>query len=70
MPEKRDLPLAIHPRKEEAVITKHTTSIYIGTNFERLIRNAGKTTVIFTGIATELGVESSARDALKTFIRV
>jgi nicotinamidase-related amidase len=29
-----------------------------------MIRNAGITTIIFTGIATELGVESSARDAL------
>jgi nicotinamidase-related amidase len=29
-----------------------------------MIRNAGITIVIFTGIATELVVESSARDAL------
>ena len=29
-----------------------------------MVRNAGITTIIFTGIATELGVESSARDAL------
>jgi nicotinamidase-related amidase len=29
-----------------------------------MVRNAGIATMIFTGIATELGVESSARDAL------
>src|SRR4051794_15165471 len=64
MPEKRDLSLAINTKEEEMVITKHTTSIFIGTDFERMIRNAGVTTVVFTGIATELGIESSARDAL------
>ena len=46
------------------MITKHTASIFIGTDFERMVRNAGITTIVFTGIATELGVESSARDAL------
>jgi len=65
MPEKRDLSLAINTKEEEEmVITKHTASIFIGTDFERMIRNAGVTTVVFTGIATEMGVESSARDAL------
>ena len=63
-PEKRDLSLAIEKAEEEILITKHTASIFIGTDFERMIRNAGITTVIFTGIATEFGVESSARDAL------
>jgi len=64
MPEKRDLTLAINTKEEEMVITKHTASIFIGTDFERMIRNAGITTIIFSGIATELGIESSARDAL------
>ena len=64
MPEKRDLTLAINTKEEEMVITKHTSSIFIGTDFERMIRNAGITTIIFSGIATELGIESSARDAL------
>ena len=66
MPEKRDLSLAIYTKEEEEemVITKHTASIFIGTDFERMIRNAGVTTVVFTGIATEMGVESSVRDAL------
>jgi len=63
-PEKRDLSLAIETWEEEIVITKHTASIFIGTDFERMIRNAGITTIVFTGIATEIGIESSARDAL------
>jgi nicotinamidase-related amidase len=29
----------------------------------RMLRNAGIITIVFTGIATEFGVESSARDA-------
>jgi nicotinamidase-related amidase len=62
--EKRDLSLAVNREEDEILITKHTMSIFIGTDFERMIRNAGITTIVFTGIATELGVESSARDAL------
>jgi nicotinamidase-related amidase len=45
------------------VINKHTGSIFIDTGFERMLRDAGIITVVFTGIATEGGVESSARDA-------
>jgi nicotinamidase-related amidase len=42
MPEKRDLSLAINTKEEEEmVITKHTASIFIGTDFERMIRCRG-----------------------------
>ena len=61
MPE--DMDFAIKPKYDEVVINKHTSSIFIDTGFERMIRNAGIVTVVFTGIATECGVESSARDA-------
>jgi nicotinamidase-related amidase len=64
MPEKRDLSLSINSEENEILITKHTMSIFIGTDFERMVRNAGITTIVFTGMSTELGVESSARDAL------
>lgn len=57
------LDLAITPEDNDTVIPKHTASIFIGTHFEYLMRNAGITTLIFAGIATEIGVESSARDA-------
>ncbi|WP_048816698.1 isochorismatase family cysteine hydrolase [Caldisphaera lagunensis] len=55
--------LAVKPEKNEIVINKNTASIFVGTNFELMVRNAGITTLVFTGIATEIGVESSARDA-------
>lgn len=56
--------LTIKPDQNEIVIDKHTASIFIDTGFERMIRNAGIVTIVFTGIATEFGVESSAREAL------
>ena len=44
-------------------INKHTTSIFIDTGFGHMLGNADIITVVFTSIATEFGVESSARDA-------
>jgi len=58
------LDLEIEATDDDIVIPKNTASMFIGTNFELLLRNAGITTIVFTGIATESGVESSARDAL------
>jgi nicotinamidase-related amidase len=58
-----DMDFAIKPKQEEIVINKHTASIFIDTGFEHMLRNAGIITVVFTGIATECGIESSARDA-------
>ena len=60
---KEDMDFAIEPKQDEIVINKHTASIFIDTGFERMLRNAGIITIVFTGIATESGVESSARDA-------
>ena len=59
-----DMDFTIKPKQDEIVINKHTASIFIDTGFERMLRNADIITVVFTGIATEFGVESSARDAL------
>ena len=58
-----DRDFTIKPKEDEIVISKHTGSIFIDTGFERMLRNAGIISVVFTGIATEGGVESSARDA-------
>lgn len=53
----------IKPKQNELVINKHTASIFIDTGFERMLRNAGIITIVFTSTATEFGIESSARDA-------
>jgi nicotinamidase-related amidase len=58
-----DMNFTIKPKQDEIVINKHTASIFIDTGFEHMLRNAGIITVVFTGIATEFGIESRARDA-------
>jgi nicotinamidase-related amidase len=60
---KREIPEALHPEKGDIILEKPTASIFIGTNFEYMMRNRGIATLKFTGIATEIGIESSARDA-------
>jgi nicotinamidase-related amidase len=59
----REIPESLQPEKEDTILDKPTASIFIGTNFEYMMRSRGITTLIFTGIATEIGIESSARDA-------
>ncbi len=53
----------VFPEKTDVVLNKNTPSIFVGTNFEMMMRNAGITTLLFAGISTEIGVESSARHA-------
>jgi nicotinamidase-related amidase len=61
--QEREIPEALKPLKGDITLDKATASIFIGTNFENMMRNRRITTLIFTGIATEAGIESSARDA-------
>ncbi|CAC12181.1 N-carbamoylsarcosine amidase related protein [Thermoplasma acidophilum] len=53
----------VAPVEGDTVINKNTADIFVGTNVELMLHNARIDTVIFTGIATEFGVESSARSA-------
>ncbi len=59
----RDIPDAVKPQSGDIQFEKATPNIFLGTNFESMLRNRGIKSVIFTGIATEMGVEHSARDA-------
>ena len=59
----REVHEVVQPQPTDIVLDKSTPSIFIGTDFEYMMRNRGITTLIFTGIATEIGIESSARDA-------
>jgi nicotinamidase-related amidase len=54
---------AVTPAEGDVVLNKHTANIFFGTNFEQLMRFRGVQTILFTGIATEYGVEHSAREA-------
>jgi nicotinamidase-related amidase len=51
------------PNEGEVVLNKHSANIFFGTNFGQLMRFRGVQTILFTGIATEYGVEHSAREA-------
>ena len=59
----REIPEAVKPAKGDILLDKSTASIFLGTDFELMMRNRRITTLLFTGIATEMGIESSARDA-------
>jgi nicotinamidase-related amidase len=59
----RLIPEAVKPQPGDAVLEKAAPTIFLGTNFEFMLRNRNISTIIFTGITTEIGVESSARDA-------
>lgn len=58
-----EIHVEVSPQKEDIVLNKHTASIFVGTHFEHMMRNRGINTILFMGIATEIGVDSSARDA-------
>lgn len=53
----------VKPEPGDVVLEKSTASIFLGTNFEFMLRNRNISTILFTGLTTEIGVESSARDA-------
>ncbi|MBV9179285.1 MAG: cysteine hydrolase family protein [Nitrososphaeraceae archaeon] len=65
---KEDFDFAVKPiqlrqqqqQQEEEIVDRHTASVFVDRAFERMLRNAGIITVVFTGIATEFGIESSA----------
>ncbi|MBV2357179.1 hydrolase [Streptomyces sp. J2-1] len=44
-------------------VTKHNWSAFFGTDLDVQLRRRGITQVVVTGIATSIGVESTARDA-------
>ncbi|MFC1893880.1 isochorismatase family cysteine hydrolase [Chloroflexota bacterium] len=53
----------VRPARDDVILSKHTPSIFIGTHFEHMMRNRGIETILFTGISTEIGIDSSARDS-------
>ena len=59
----REVPGELAPEGDDIVIEKSTQNLFVGTNAEMILRNRGVQTLVFAGIATEIGVETSARDA-------
>ncbi len=47
----------------DCIITKHRWGAFIGTDLDRELRQRGVTQIVLTGVATSIGVESTARSA-------
>jgi nicotinamidase-related amidase len=48
---------------EDHLITKHTWGAFPGTGLESWLKSAGVTQIVLAGVATSVGVESTAREA-------
>jgi nicotinamidase-related amidase len=53
------------PKSGDLVITKHQWGAFYGTELELELRRRGLTTIVLCGIATNIGVESTARFAFE-----
>lgn len=54
---------ALTPNEDELVIDKNTASAFNSTGIEWMLRNMGITTLVIAGMATDMCVETTARDA-------
>lgn len=60
----------ISPNKNDIIIEKHRFSAFIATNLDMVLRNLKRSSLILTGVATNVCVESTARDAFMMDYRV
>nr|WTB33418.1 isochorismatase family protein [Streptomyces sp. NBC_00830] len=58
-----DIVPELGPRDGDIVVTKQQWGAFYGTDLDRQLRRRGVTQVVVTGIATSIGVESTARAA-------
>ncbi|MBT2383442.1 isochorismatase family protein [Streptomyces sp. ISL-11] len=58
-----DLAPELGPRDDDIVVTKHSWGAFFGTDLDLQLRRRGVTQVVLAGIATSMGVESTARAA-------
>ncbi|CAM3651051.1 cysteine hydrolase [Mycobacterium frederiksbergense] len=54
----------VAPEPGDHVVTKNRFSAFVGTNLAIMLRSLGVDSALFTGVATEVCVESSLRDAV------
>ena len=53
----------VRPAPGDPVVTKHRYSAFLRTDLETILRTAGIRTVVLSGVATNVCVETTARDA-------
>ncbi|MEU3651832.1 isochorismatase family protein [Streptomyces sp. NPDC032161] len=58
-----DIVPELGPREGDIVVTKRTWGAFHGTDLDLRLRRRGVTQVVLTGVATSIGVESTARAA-------
>jgi ureidoacrylate peracid hydrolase len=54
----------IEPKNDELMLTKNRYSGFVGTNLDLLLKSLKKTSLLLTGVATNVCVESTLRDGL------
>jgi nicotinamidase-related amidase len=54
---------ALGQQPQDHLVTKHTWGAFTGTNLESWLRLSGVTQIVLAGVATSIGVESTAREA-------
>lgn len=62
-PDWADIVPELGPKQNDFVITKHQWGAFYGTELDLELRRRGMTTMVLCGIATNIGVESTARFA-------
>ena len=65
-----DLDERLPQQEQDLTILKHQWGAFEGTDLERLLRKRGIDTLVVCGIATNLGVESTARQAFEKHFHV
>jgi nicotinamidase-related amidase len=64
-PDWTDIVPELGPKPGDIVITKHQWGAFHGTELDLQLRRRGITTIVLCGIATNIGVESTARFAFE-----
>ena len=62
-PDWADLVPELEQQPSDHLVTKQRWGAFIGTGLDDLLRKAGVTQIVLTGVATSAGVESTARSA-------
>jgi ureidoacrylate peracid hydrolase len=61
---------AVSPQADDRIIYKHRYNAFHGTELDMILRAKGITTLIFTGVATNVCVETTAREAVVRDYRI
>ncbi len=60
----------VKPQESDFVVTKHRFSGFVGTDLNLALRSRGIETLLMTGVATNVCVETTARDAFNLDYRI